>query len=345
MSALTTHDELEARAASGNADAQFELGIMLMSGPNAATDAYRGIAMLESASARGHARATQQLAVLEAMGAGRMQNWAGALDLLQLAAEQGSTSAQAQLLLLSDNSRDPMLPAGAGAEHWRDLRSHIQIEQRLQFGNRRPFSDSPWVRIFEGFATAAECRWLISAARNRLKPATVFVGDTGELIEDRARSNSAIEFQVTDMDVVIEMLRARISEATRLPIPFFEPTQVLHYLVGQQFSAHHDYLDPKNAAFHAQLARLGQRVATFLIYLDDQYEGGETNFPAAGLSYRGRTGDALLLANVDRQGRPDPRTLHAGLPPRSGEKWILSQWIRDRSPGPAADDISAAAHS
>jgi len=24
-------------------------------------------------------------------------------------------------------------------------------------------------------------------------------------------------------------------------------------------------------------------------------------------------------------------TLHAGLPPLSGEKWLLSQWLRDRA--------------
>jgi hypothetical protein len=43
----------------------------------------------------------------------------------------------------------------------------------------------------------------------------------------------------------------------------------------------------------------------------------------------------LLFANVDAATRaPDPLTLHAGLPPTRGEKWIFSQWIRDRSPGP-----------
>jgi len=331
-----SHNELAMLAASGNADAQFELGITLLSGQNAEIDAYRAITMLEAASAQGHPNATHQLAVLESMGAGRMQNWERALDFLQLAAEQGSVSARAQLLLLSDNSQDPLLPAETGPDHWRELRARINIRERLQVGNRRILSDAPWIRVFEGFATPAECRWVISAARNRLKPATVFVGETGELTQNRARTNSAIEFQVTDMDVVIETLRARVSEATKLPLPFFEPTQVLHYSVGQQFSAHHDYLDPQNSALHGQIARLGQRIATVLIYLDEDYEGGETSFPAIGLNYRGRTGDALLLANVSRQGQVDPLTLHAGLPPTSGEKWIFSQWIRGRVPGPAA---------
>lgn len=69
---------------------------------------------------------------------------------------------------------------------------------------------------------------------------------------------------------------------------------------------------------------------TFLIYLNEEYEGGETAFPAIGLRYRGRAGDALFWANLDQQQLPDPLTLHAGLPPTSGEKWVFSQWIRER---------------
>ena len=68
------------------------------------------------------------------------------------------------------------------------------------------------------------------------------------------------------------------------------------------------------------------------MYLNDDYEGGETEFPAIGLRYRGRRGDALLFANVDIVGNPDRRSIHAGLPPTRGEKWLLSQWIRNRTP-------------
>jgi hypothetical protein len=39
-----------------------------------------------------------------------------------------------------------------------------------------------------------------------------------------------------------------------------------------------------------------------------------------------------MFANVDLVGNPDRSTLHAGLTPTQGEKWLLSQWIRDRTP-------------
>src|SRR5688572_31620498 len=98
------------------------------------------------------------------MGVGRRPDPERALDLLQLAAERGSASAQAQLLLLGDNRQDPVVPAGAGPELWGDLRARVDIQQGLKVGKRRTLSDAPWIRIFDGLASPAECRWLIGAA-------------------------------------------------------------------------------------------------------------------------------------------------------------------------------------
>ena len=105
---------------------------------------------------------------------------------------------------------------------------------------------------------------------------------------------------------------------------------VLHYETGQQFAPHFDFIDPDLPQLRADLARRGQRVATFLLYLNDDHEGGETAFPDLGWRHRGRKGDALMFWNVDPAGAPDRRTRHAGLSPTRGEKWLLSQWIRAR---------------
>jgi len=109
----------------------------------------------------------------------------------------------------------------------------------------------------------------------------------------------------------------------------------LSLLSGEKAAAdrpHHDYLDPNASGFAEQLRRFGQRIATVLVYLNDNYTGGQTVFPKIGLRYRGKTGDALFFTNVDRTGRADPLTMHAGTPPTSGEKWVISQWVRDRAP-------------
>jgi hypothetical protein len=89
-----------------------------------------------------------------------------------------------------------------------------------------------------------------------------------------------------------------------------------------------DFLDPSEPGYLQDLRENGQRAATFLLYLNDDYEGGETEFPNLSWRYKGRKGDALLFWNVNASGAPDPRMLHAGRPPASGEKWIWSQWLR-----------------
>jgi len=200
-------------------------------------------------------------------------------------------------------------------------------------GEKRSVSESPRIRVIERFATDAECRWLISLGRNQLAPATVFDKATGAHLRPSSRDNSFLALRIGEMNVLTEVIRNRISAATKLPVPLFEPSQLLHYAVGQSFKPHHDFLDPSKPGYAESLAGFGQRIATFLIYLNDDYEGGETSFPEIGLNYRARQGDALFFANVTREGIPDDKTLHAGLPPTSGEKWVFSQWIRDRFPG------------
>lgn len=290
---------------------------------NGSTDEVaRGIWLIESAAAGKEPAALERRALLEAVGCGRPQSWEGSLDSLQLAAENGSESAQKQLLILAR--------AGDDRQNWREVRSAISIEELVRPGQKRPISERPRLRVIDEFASVAECLWLAQCARDRLLPATV-VTPSGAQTINAGRTNRAVAFQLADMDVVMEVIRARISAATRLPLPLLETSQVLHYAPGQEFSLHHDYFDPQNAGHAAQL-KDGQRIATFLIYLNDAYSGGETAFPRARISFRGNVGDALFITNVERSGQPDPMTLHAGNPPESGEKWIFSQWIRDRAP-------------
>jgi len=325
--------ELERAAESGEPEAQFELAVELLSAtPPPPDDVRRGVELLEAAAAGGHAGAAERAALLDAMGVVRPASWDRCLDQLQAAAELGSVTAQCQLLLLADSSSEPVPPTDPEPIFWAEVRRRVMIEQRLAAGERIVVSEDPRIRLIKGFATPAECGWLMAIARQRLRRATVFDRATGEQILDPVRDNSSVSLQLMQMDVVTEVIRNRIAAATRLPVPLFEETQILQYAVGQRFKAHHDFLDPANPAYHDEIQRFGQRIATFLLYLNDGYEGGQTSFPKIKLSYAGETGAALFFANVDRAGKPDEATLHAGLPPLSGEKWVLSQWIRDRSP-------------
>jgi prolyl 4-hydroxylase len=67
-----------------------------------------------------------------------------------------------------------------------------------------------------------------------------------------------------------------------------------------------------------------------LLYLNADYDGGETAFPRLGFSHRGGVGDGLYFVNALPDMQPDLRTMHAGCPTTRGEKWIITQFIRSR---------------
>ncbi len=71
-----------------------------------------------------------------------------------------------------------------------------------------------------------------------------------------------------------------------------------------------------------------------LVYLNEDYTGGETLFLKTGVKVRGNAGDGLLFRNAAPDGTPDPDSLHAGLPVITGEKFIASRWIRQKPFGP-----------
>ena len=192
---------------------------------------------------------------------------------------------------------------------------------------KRVLCAAPRTVAISPFLPAPVCEWLVGLAAGRVKPAMVYGSGGGPEEQTRARSNSFIEFGILNCDVVMLLVRARIAATIGVPVGALENSQILHYAVGQQFTRHFDYLDPALP----EVAERGQRIVTFLVYLNGGFEGGETEFPRLGLRHRGARGDAVYFGNLDAAGAPDPRTLHAGLPPTRGEKWLFSQWIRNRA--------------
>lgn len=279
---------------------------------------------LAAAADAGDADAAHRLAVLGAMGLGLPQDWGTALKRLTQAAELGHATAGRQLALLSDS---PVLEGRP-----RDPADGVDLAAWLNPPQPRMLSQGPAIFAIEGFLPDAVCDWLQDRAGALAEPALVYDPETGVGRREGVRTNAAAQFGLERMDVVLAVVRERIARAAGLPVPGLEWTQVLHYAVGQAFDWHVDWLDPATPGYAADLAARGQRIATCLVFLNDDFEGGETAFEAGGLRHRGRKGDALMWANTLPDGSIDRRTRHAGLPPTRGEKWVLSQWLRGRAP-------------
>jgi len=192
----------------------------------------------------------------------------------------------------------------------------------------------PCAALLGSVIDAEECRQLIAQARPRLEASTVVDPITGlDKVADH-RSSAGMFFKLMETPLVARIER-RIAALTGLPIEHGEGLQILHYPTGAESTAHYDYLMPANEANTSSIARSGQRIATFIMYLNDVDAGGETTFPHAGWSVLPRRGQALFFEYGNAQGRTDPMSLHAGNKVLAGEKWIATKWIREREFIPA----------
>ena len=283
--------------------------------PDDVTEAGR---LLHAAGERGVAEAWTWLAMLRAAGVGAPQDWEIALDLLLAGARGGCASAQGQLQALADETAD------ARAGDWAALRRAVRVEAWLGRGEKEVLNAAPRVVRMRRFLPAGACAWLKARTERPLSPALLLTGEP----PPADRTYRAYAFNFIDTDVVLLLTRARIAANIGFPLGAFEVSQILHYKIGENFGLHWDYLRPEIPAHAAEIARNGQRIVTFVVYLNGGFEEGCTHFPELDLRHRGEPGDGLYWANVDLAGAPDSRTLHAGLAPTGGEKFLLSQGIR-----------------
>jgi prolyl 4-hydroxylase len=77
------------------------------------------------------------------------------------------------------------------------------------------------------------------------------------------------------------------------------------------------------------MSRGGQRIKSVLFYLNDEFEGGETNFPMKGIKVKPVKSKAIIWDNINEDGTLDYESIHAGLPVISGFKYIATIWIRE----------------
>jgi len=290
-----------------------------------------GYELLQAAAGKGSAEADYFISLIDGIFAKEQHEWSLALAHLRRSAERGWQSARQQLCLLATD-RELAAAALSGQcddDVWEKLRATIDIAALLASPAATEISQTPRIKIIEGFASTAECAWMIEQSRGRIEYARVFEPATGmNRIDNLVRTNGHAWFDILDANFVLMLLRARIALATGSARPSLEPTSVMHYAGGQKFAEHADWYDATEPHGAAQIRLHGQRVATFLLYLNDGFEGAETEFPLIGWRYKGAPGDALFFMNVDEAGKADRLTRHTGLPPTSGEKWLLSQWIR-----------------
>jgi hypothetical protein len=327
------HDAIDALArgtSAGNLACMRQLGKRLLVGDRAPLLAPEGARFLLDAANQGDAEAAARIAALTVLGLYFKPSWPDALRWLIVAAERQWLPAQGQVLALAN------IGAVTDGEDTRSGGDWARLANRIEFAPwqtpppGRDLSADPPVRALDSFISPAVCDWIIARARGRLTRALVYDPVNQKDFSSQTRTNSVANFGLADVELLDVLLQAKMSFACRIPMNHMEAPAVLHYAAGEEATEHYDFVNPGIPNYSEEIARNGQRVATFLVYLNDDYDGGETSFPTLGFSHKGRRGGALVFVNALADMQPDMRMLHAGCPTTRGEKWIVSQFIRSR---------------
>ena len=179
--------------------------------------------------------------------------------------------------------------------------------------------------IVRNFLDGAACAELIKRIDARRRPS--------EISDDQgtAQFRTSETCDLDSDDPLVAKIDRAISALLGLPAETGEPIQGQRYATGQEFKAHTDTFEPGGADFYLHCAETGNRFWTAMVYLNQPEEGGATRFKAIGKTIQPETGKLVAWSNLLPGGRPNPATIHQGMKVRSGTKYIVTKWYRERA--------------
>jgi len=217
------------------------------------------------------------------------------------------------------DAMQPALPLGSGLPA-EPVVAHLSAQAGVQ---KVP---SPKLTLFirRGFLEPALCAALIDRIDAVRRPSTI-----ADPNGDAAFRTSETGDLAADDPVVIEVERL-IAEATGLDPVYGEPLQGQRYAVGQEFKGHTDYFDPGGVDYHRYCSVAGNRTWTLMVYLNAPEAGGANRFKAVDKTIQPETGKLVAWDNHRPDGSLNPATIHHGMKVRSGVKYVITKWYRER---------------
>lgn len=285
-------------AATGDPEALGALAEMTWRGGLVEENPVRARTLFEQAAARGNAKAAVIVTNLLASGVAGKRDWGEAISRLRVEARTIRARKGALDLIESmplDSEGNPLaVPEG------------------------RRLSTDPDVLQFEKLFNAAECAYLMHATGNAYEPSMVYDSNR-RLVRDQIRTSDGATIHWLIEDPAVVALNRRIAAISHSAYEDGEALALLRYSPGQEYRPHFDFV--RGAA--------NRRLQTALIYLNEDYDGGETRFVQTGLSVKGGAGDVILFRNEGDDTGPNPLSEHAGMPVTRGVKYLATRWIRE----------------
>ena len=213
---------------------------------------------------------------------------------------------------------------------------NILTETFYEFADGNTVCNRVFYFELDGFLTHRQCDQLRAAALdNNMHDSQV--GESHSALDVNVRKSTQTWFKHHENDVakfigdkVYELINTAPLMACFKGVKQdadFEDVQVVRYDTNGKYDPHFDATECGDDIGVRCVSN--QRIATVLIYLNDDFLGGETRFPNLNISVKPAKGKAVFFWVSDQSSRlVYNETLHGGDPVTHGEKWIATQWIR-----------------
>ena len=184
--------------------------------------------------------------------------------------------------------------------------------------------DRERVYEFDNILSQNECNMIIEMAKPKISKSAVLSKEKFH----PGRTSSHVFLPSNHQ--LLEKIDNIVYSYLGIPKENYENLQVVNYKSTEKYDAHYDACDPKEEICKNDIqTRGGLRYATFIFYLNDNFTGGETEFPKRNIRAVPKIGKAVLFFNLnDNNTNRRDKSFHAGLPPNTGEKWMCNKWIR-----------------
>jgi prolyl 4-hydroxylase len=186
----------------------------------------------------------------------------------------------------------------------------------------------PFTQIYtlDNFLSLEECSLLIEETEKKLRRSTVS-DPTDSSTVSNYRTSSTADLHYFNSPY-LNHIDNKIVTFMQLNPFLGEAMQAQKYNPGQYYKEHCDYFFPLTKEYKTYTEWMGQRTWTFMLYLNDVEEGGETYFKHLKLKIKPKVGTAVFWNNLYKNGIPNPKTMHEACPPVSGDKYVITKWFR-----------------
>jgi prolyl 4-hydroxylase len=203
------------------------------------------------------------------------------------------------------------------------------LMQRAPAKLRKVDTDRADLYTLDDALSPGDCARMVALIDHHLRPSTLAYPS-----DDKAfRTSQTADLCYLKSPVAIGT-DTKICKTLGIRPEYSEGIQAQRYDVGQQFKPHWDYYEPGTHVYQRFASVRGNRTWTFMVYLNEDLDGGATRFTEIDFVVKPKTGMAVIWNNLNRDGTVNPATKHCGEPVTRGCKIIITKWFRELGDGP-----------